>query len=138
VVKNAGRLHDVGKVVISDQILLKPSKLTKEEVKEVKDHSLVGAKFLESSRISKDILDAIKYHHERLDGTGYPHSLSGNAIPLVARILAVADVFDGMTSKRPYREAFTQSQAIEELLRGRGKQFDSQVVDALISALKEE
>ncbi len=124
----AGLLHDIGKIGVRESILNKPGKLTDEEYKHIYDHPVVGAKILTPVLKDKDILNFIRHHHERFDGTGRPDGLKGDEIPLGARILAVADTFDAMTSDRPYRKALTVDFAIKELKRCSGSQFDPTVV----------
>jgi len=126
-------LHDVGKIGIADQILLKPGPLTKEEQVLVREHPLVGAQILRNVALLKGAgLGVVRHHHERWDGAGYPDGLSGEEIPLAARIFAVADTLDAMTTDRPYRPALTWSEAVEEILAQSGRQFDPQVVDAFL------
>ncbi|HEY5522908.1 MAG TPA: response regulator [Desulfuromonadaceae bacterium] len=137
---HASPLHDIGKVGISDAILLKPGKLTLEEFKLMKQHTVIGAQTLETARnqyprnafINMGI-DVARSHHERWDGTGYPDGLTGIEIPLSARIMAVADVYDALRSKRCYKEAFTHETSRDIILQGRGTQFDPAVVDAFIA-----
>ncbi|PYG85812.1 putative nucleotidyltransferase with HDIG domain [Ruminiclostridium sufflavum DSM 19573] len=129
----AAVLHDVGKIGIRDSILNSKQKLTKEEFEEMKTHVIKGAKILEQiSKTNPDIVYGVKYHHERYDGKGYCESLKGEEIPLFARIIAVADTFDAMTSNRPYRKEFPEEAAVAELIRGAGTQYDKRVVDAFV------
>ncbi|MFC7371641.1 diguanylate cyclase [Fictibacillus iocasae] len=138
----AGLLHDVGKVGIPDSILNKEGKLTEEEYAIMKDHPVLGFNILSSVEEFQDILSYVLYHHERPDGKGYPEQLREEAIPLGARIIAVADAFHSMVSQRPYRKKpLTIEMAVQELLRGRGSQFDKDVVDLflpIIDEMKEE
>jgi putative nucleotidyltransferase with HDIG domain len=129
----AGLLHDIGKYYVPKQILLKPGKLTNAEWKIVCDHPAIAAEMLRSISVPQLVVSAVLHHHERYDGSGYPQGLLGDEIPLDARILAVADAFDSMTSHRPYRSMLTRERAIKELLRNAGSQFDPQVVDACVS-----
>ena len=132
-------LHDIGKVAIPDSILLKPGKLTDDEMAIMRTHVTIGAQTLDASRqrfpnvrflqIARDITMS---HHERWDGTGYPEKLKGDQIPLAARIVAVADVYDALTSRRVYRDAMTHVQAKTYILRERGLHFDPDVVEAFI------
>lgn len=133
--KYAGYLHDVGKIGIPDNILGKTSQLSAEEWKLMKKHPIVSARILEPVPIPPVIKAAIRHHHERFDGKGYPYGLAGEAIPLAARILSVADSYDAMTSDRPYRRALSDEQAVAELTRCSGTQFDPAVVDAFLAAL---
>ncbi len=133
--KYAGYLHDVGKIGIPDNILGKTSQLSAEEWKLMKKHPIVSARILEPVPIPPVIKAAIRHHHERFDGKGYPYGLAGEAIPLAARILSVADSYDAMTSDRPYRRALSDEQAVAELTRRSGTQFDPAVVGAFLAAL---
>lgn len=132
-------LHDIGKVGIPDRILLKPGKLTEEEFEVMKTHTLIGAETLSAAvgdnpdsfyAFARDI---VLTHHERFDGNGYPNGLKGEAIPLCGRIVAVADVYDALTTARVYKSAFTHEKAREIILSENGKAFDPVVVDAFIS-----
>ena len=129
-------LHDIGKIGISDRILNKRGKLTAEEWEAVKIHPQVGANIASRARQLAPCLAGILYHHERYDGSGYPKGLKGEDIPLEARILAIADVFAAMTSDRPYSDALAYEEALEEIKRGAGKQFDSHLVKVFLSAIK--
>ncbi len=135
----AGLLHDIGKIGIPDSILLKPGKLSDDEYEIIKFHPLLSYELLKHIDILKDSLPGIKYHHERWDGSGYPEGLKGQEIPLQARILAVADSFDAMTSDRIYRAGIPKTQAIAELRKLAGKHYDPEVVEnALYILLNEE
>ena len=125
-----GLLHDIGKVGVSERILLKGDKLTAEEKEAIQKHPLIGAKILEPGNLPEDIIKAVMYHHENYDGSGYPEGLTGEEIPILARIINVIDAYDAMTSDRPYRSSYTQNWAIEELDRNAGKQFDPTVIEA--------
>jgi response regulator RpfG family c-di-GMP phosphodiesterase len=131
-VRQAAPLHDLGKIAIPDNVLLKPGKLTSEEFEVVKAHAVLGARVLGGGE--SDLLQTAervaRSHHERWDGSGYPDGLSADAIPLEARIVHVADVFDVLVHERPYKESWTREAAAEEIRRGAGTQFDPQVVDA--------
>lgn len=135
----ASPLHDIGKVGINDAIYLKPGKLTFEEFEMMKKHTSIGAETLNqvlrrfpNNAFIRMGISLAQYHHEKWDGTGYPEQLSGEAIPLCARIMAVADVFDALTSKRPYKEAFSYADSYRIIEEGRGTHFDPMVVDAFI------
>ena len=117
-------LHDIGKISISDSIILKPGKLTSEEWEAIKKHPEVGYRLANSSRDLELIARGILYHHERWDGKGYPEGLKGKKIPVISRIVAIADAFDAMTNDRPYRKAMSNYEAIEEIKRESGSQFD--------------
>lgn len=129
-IKFAGILHDIGKISISDAILLKPGKLTKEEIKVIQTHPLAGEKILRPLGLLPTEKAIVKHHHERWDGKGYPDGLTGCEVPLLARIIAVADSYDAMTSNRPYRLAKDSKKAVDELIRCSGTQFDKDIVDA--------
>jgi len=130
VVARGAMLHDLGKLSIMDTVLRKPSSLTPEEFALIKTHPVVGAKILEPLRFLSRETCAVRHHHERFDGTGYPNGLKGEDIPLVARVVTVADVFDAITSDRPYRTALPVEDARVEIANGRGTHFDPQVADA--------
>jgi putative two-component system response regulator len=130
-IRGACQLHDLGKIGIHDYILTKPGKLTPEEWEEVKLHSLKGAEILKPLDFLDGIIDLVRQHHERHDGKGYPYGLAGEQIKTGARIIAIADAFDAMTSERPYRERpLTKEGAIEEIKKSSGTQFDPKVVEA--------
>ncbi len=129
-------LHDLGKLGISDYILLKPGKLTVNEFETIKQHTVIGAKIIGDDEWFSSAREIALSHHERWDGNGYPEGLNGEVIPLAARIVAVADVFDALISKRPYKEPWPLDEAIEEIKRQAGKQFDPKVVAAFLSLHK--
>jgi len=135
-VSTCALLHDIGKISISDEILNKAGKLNDEEWEVIKSHPRLGADIISHIPQLTFCLTGILYHHERYDGSGYPSGLKGEAIPLDARILCIVDAFAAMTSARPYRDAFPYEEALEELKRGAGKQFDPNLVKAFISAAK--
>ncbi|MFZ5898914.1 MAG: HD domain-containing phosphohydrolase [Bacillota bacterium] len=128
----AGLLHDLGKIGVRESILLKPGPLTAEERKEMQSHPGVGARILEPAKFPDAVIAAVRHHHEDYDGGGYPDGLAGEEIPLLARIIRVADTYDAMMSARPYRQALTPRQAREELRRWAGRQFDPRVVEAFL------
>lgn len=134
-VKVAGLFHDIGKVGISDNILLKPSKLNDQEYQAIQKHPDKGAKILSALTMFEDVVPIVKHHHERVDGRGYPDGLKSEEIPEEARIIAVADSFDAMTSTRQYRSHMSLEYAISEIKNGSGSQFDSNVVQAFLSLL---
>ena len=136
--KIAALLHDIGKIGIADGVLLKPGRLTAEEYDWMKTHTLIGAKILAMADFSPRVVEAVLFHHERFDGTGYPLGLRGDQIPVEARILAGADALESMTNskKSSYRAAMPLPQALAELERGRGTQFDPQVISALLACLQ--
>lgn len=133
--ERAGLLHDVGKIGLAESVLQKPSGLTAEEFEEVKKHSEMGATIVEAIPFLAGIVPAVMHHHERWDGKGYPAGIAGEAIPRVARVLAIADAFDAMTTNRPYRSPMSVPAAKAELLTGRGTQFDPVAVDAFVDLL---
>jgi putative nucleotidyltransferase with HDIG domain len=132
VVRRGAMLHDLGKLSIMDTILRKPDRLTAEEFTIIKSHPVVGAKILEPLRFLARETCAVRHHHERFDGTGYPDGLRGEDIPLLARVVTVADVFDAITSNRPYRTALALDEARGEIARGVGSHFDPAVADAFL------
>ncbi len=134
-VRVAGLFHDVGKVGVSELILTKAGKLSEEEFEEIKKHPALGAKILDSMSMFKGLPGIVGAHHERLDGSGYPYGLKGDAIPIEARIITIADSFDAMTSARHYRASLGYEKAVEELQKFSGIQFDAALVDAFIGLL---
>lgn len=136
-IKYAGLLHDIGKIGIRDDVLLKEGKLTQEEFEQIKTHPLKGEVIVKPLAFLKDVPTLIRHHHERYDGRGYPDGLIEDNIELGARILAVADTFDAMTTDRPYRKGLSKEEALAELIRSRGAQFDPEVVDSFIKILQD-
>lgn len=130
-----GLFHDIGKIGIPDSILLKESKLTDDEYSQIKNHPTIGAHILQNATIFQDILPIVKHHHERYDGNGYPSRLKGEEIPYFARIAAVADTFDAMTSKRTYRNAIPLEEVKEEIKRCEGTQFDPSIAETFLEIL---
>lgn len=122
-------LHDIGKIHIPDAILMKPTNLTKEEYEIIKTHPVVGAEAVADVEGLKNHIDVIRYHHERWDGKGYPDQLQGKEIPILARVVAIADAFDAMTSSRSYRSAMPLDEAYSRILEGKGTQFDPELVE---------
>ncbi len=133
-----GLFHDIGKIGIPDSILLKPAKLTDEEYSQIKNHPSIGAHILGSAAIFQDIIPIVKHHHERYDGNGYPSKLKGEEIPYLARIAAVADTFDAMTSRRSYRGPIEVEHVKEEIKRCEGTQFDPQIAEVFIEILNND
>ncbi len=134
----AAYLHDIGKIVIPESILNKPGKLTQEEYSIVKRHSLDGYNILSYIEYFDNIKEIILYHHEIVDGSGYPLGIKGDKIPLESKIISVADVFDALTTDRPYRNAFSEEKALEIMKEEVGKKFDPEVFEAFLNVLKEE
>ncbi|MBN1587483.1 MAG: HD-GYP domain-containing protein [Candidatus Omnitrophica bacterium] len=135
-IRLACQLHDVGKIGVRDQVLLKPGPLNPEEWSEMKQHPTIGAKILEPLEFLREVQLIILQEHERWDGKGYPAGLKDEKIHLGARVTAVADAYDAMTTQRPYNKVLTKEQAIAELKRCRGTQFDPKVVDAFVRILE--
>lgn len=133
-IRRAAPMHDIGKIGIPDAILLKPGKLTPEEFGTIKTHTTIGAELLSDGRwpLIQMAERIARSHHERWDGTGYPAGLTGEEIPMEARIVAVVDVFDALTHERPYKPAWTVEAAVEEIERQSGKQFDPQVIEKFL------
>ncbi len=132
IIQFGGYLHDIGKIGVKDTVLLKPSRLTEEEMDEIKRHPIIGESIIRPLRMFTSEKDLILMHHERIDGNGYPLGLTGDKIPLLVKILTVADTYDAMTSTRPYRAALSHTAAIKELQRCSGTQFDPEVVKAFL------
>jgi len=135
-IKLLARFHDIGKVGIPDQILMKPSRLNEEEWNVMKTHSNIGKRIAEASPELKDISSLIFYHHERFDGAGYPLGLKGREIPVECRILSILDTYDAMTNDRPYRKALPERAAVDEIIKNSGSQFDPDMVDVFLSLLQ--
>ena len=131
-----GLLHDIGKIGISDTILLKPSKLTEEEYNELKKHPSIGKQIVSTSSIFRDIVPIIYSHHERFDGNGYPQKLKGDQISFLARIVCVADAFDAMTSRRSYRDEMDLEYVTNQIREGAGTQFDPEVANVMLNILE--
>ncbi|NLI75165.1 MAG: GAF domain-containing protein [Candidatus Riflebacteria bacterium] len=131
-------LHDIGKIGISEAIIQKTTRLTEDEYQLIKTHPVRGASIIEPAKFLKEKVPLIKYHHERFDGKGYPEGLKGEAIPMMARIICVADSYDAMTSKRAYRDTLDKDSATQELLKCSGTQFDPKVVAAFLEVIADE
>jgi putative two-component system response regulator len=139
-VLQSAQLHDVGKIAIKDSILLKPGRLTDEEFEIIKTHAAFGERVIEKIKESTSERSFLEYarilagsHHEKWDGTGYPRSLKGEEIPLLGRIMAIADVYDALVSDRPYKNAFSHEDAAKIISDGRGTHFDPALVDLFLS-----
>lgn len=138
ILKIGGLFHDIGKIGISDSILLKESKLSDEEYSQIKNHPMIGVHMLGDAAIFSDILPIVKHHHERYDGRGYPSQLVGDDIPYVARIAAVADTFDAMTSKRSYRDSLPIDVVRAEIERCSGTQFDPNIAKVFLDIMNND
>jgi HD-GYP domain-containing protein (c-di-GMP phosphodiesterase class II) len=132
-----GPLHDIGKLAISDEVLGKPGRLDDSELAQIREHPRLGARLLLRLAAFRGALPYVLYHHERWDGTGYPTGRAGEEIPVEARVLAVADAFDAMTSDRPYRPALSHREALDEVERCSGSQFDPTIVDIFLELFTE-
>ena len=138
ILRIGGLFHDIGKIGIPDSILLKDTRLSDDEYSEIKHHPSIGAHILSSATIFKDIIPIVKYHHERYDGRGYPENLAKDQIPLLARITAIADAYDAMSSKRTYRDSLDKNVIIEEIIKNKGTQFDPEIADVFLDILRNE
>ena len=136
--KIGGLFHDIGKIGVPDAVLSKPGKLTNEEYEEIKKHPTIGAQILSNATIFDDIIPIVKYHHERYDGRGYPEGLVGEDIPYLARIAAVADTYDAMRSRRPYRDALPIDIVKEEFKKNIGTQFDPDIASLFLDIIKND
>jgi putative nucleotidyltransferase with HDIG domain len=130
--RTAALLHDIGKVVVPSEILTKPARLSESEFSLIREHAAAGGRILSSVEFGGPVRAAIEQHHERLDGSGYPKGLRGDAVIPEARVLAVADVYEAMVSHRPYRPGLTPLLAADELRSGAGRLYDAQAVDACL------
>jgi response regulator RpfG family c-di-GMP phosphodiesterase len=133
-----GVLHDVGKISIPDEIINKNTRLTDDEYAQIKLHTIAGYQILQSVNVIPDLAVGARWHHERYDGTGYPNGLSGENIPLIARIISVADAYDAMTSNRSYRTVMPQSAVREEIVKGMGTQFDPKIAQIMLDIIDED
>ncbi|MCD6219363.1 HD-GYP domain-containing protein [Candidatus Calescamantes bacterium] len=136
IIREMAVLHDLGKIVLDSTIMHKPGPLTPEEWAIMKQHPLLGERIVSPIKAMEKGRALIRHHHERVDGKGYPNGLKGDSIPLSAKIVAVADAYDAMTSLRPYRSAYSKEKAIEELKKNAGKQFDKRVVEVALRVLE--
>ena len=133
-----GLLHDVGKIGIPDAVINKPAKLTDEEFEIIKNHPVMGARILQNIREMPKLVVGARWHHERYDGRGYPDGLSGTDIPVEARIIAVADAYDAMTSRRSYRDILSQEVVRSEIEKGKGTQFDPVFAEIMLGMMEED
>jgi len=132
----AVEMHDIGMVSIDNQLLDKPTRLTEAELKEIRKHTEIGYHLLVASPNMAGIAEYVLSHHENYDGTGYPQGLKESEIPMLSRLISVIDSYEAMTHRRPYREALTHEQALEELMSLAGSKYDPEIVKAFISAMK--
>jgi putative nucleotidyltransferase with HDIG domain len=135
--KAAALLHDIGKLAVPEHILNKPGKLSAAEYSKIMIHPVVGADILSNVEFPYEVVPIVKHHHERFDGGGYPSGLRGDEIPLAGRIVAIADVFDALTSRRRYKAALSVDQAVDIMLRERGTHFDAELLDLFVDHLDE-
>ena len=133
-----GLLHDIGKIGVPEAIINKPDKLTDEEYDKIKQHTVIGSEILSLVAEFPELTIGARAHHERFDGKGYPDGIAGQAIPVYARIIAVADAYDAMTSKRSYRDVLPQNVVRAEIMKGRGSQFDPQFADVMVQIIDED
>src|SRR5690606_35489872 len=133
----AGLLHDIGKIGIDDNVLRKPGKLTDAEYEHIKLHAEIGHRILRDIKQLDDVLPVVLHHHEQWNGRGYPHKLAGEGIPLLARIMAVADSFDAMSSDRPYRPGMPDAKLDSIFRQGAGEQWDARVIEAFFQVRDE-
>ena len=133
-----GLLHDVGKIGVPDEVINKKGRLTDEEYEQIKRHPIAGYDILKNITELPGIELGARYHHERYDGKGYPEGIKGEEIPLIARVVAVADAYDAMTSNRSYREVMPQEKVRAEIEKNKGTQFDPQVADVMLSMIDED
>ena len=135
-VQAAAPLHDIGKLAIPDSVLHKPGPLTAEEYELVKRHAALGAEILDGIEFGRPLAQIVRHHHENWDGTGYPDALRGSEIPLGARILAVVDCYDALTSERPYRQPVTHPDALAMIVERRGMMYDPAILDAFVRVVQ--
>lgn len=131
-----GLFHDIGKIGVPDSILQKEAKLTDDEYSQIKQHPNIGVHILSHAKIFQNILPIVEHHHEKYDGTGYPKKLAGENIPYLARITAIADSFDAMSSKRSYRDSLPLEIIKEEFRKNKGTQFDPKLADLFLDILE--
>ena len=135
--RNAAHLYDIGRIGIPDSILNKPTRLTEEEYAVIKEHTIIGAEILKNITLIDRVKEVARSHHERYDGKGYPDGLKGEEIPLYARIIAIADSYDAMKSRKIYRNPLADEIIYNEILQSRGKQFDPDIADVFLKLLDE-
>jgi putative two-component system response regulator len=135
-VRYGGILHDIGKIGVDEAILRKPGPLTPEESAQMRRHTEIGAQIISQMRFARDVAPIISGHHEYWNGSGYPHGLSGEAIPIGARIITIVDAYDAMMTDRPYRAALGEAETLRQLRSGRGSQFDPDLLDIFIGLIE--
>ena len=135
-VEIAARVHDIGKIAVPDAILLKPGPLNEEEWEKMREHPVVSAELISGLEIYSSVADAVRHEHERWDGTGYPDGLKGEEIPLLARVIAAADIYNALSTDRPYRKAFSRDQTIEMIKEMRGAELDPEIAQALLRVIE--
>jgi HD-GYP domain-containing protein (c-di-GMP phosphodiesterase class II) len=136
-IETFGPLHDVGKIGIRDGILMKPGPLTDDEWAVCREHAIIGERILRPLKPSREALGMVRNHHESWDGTGYPDGLAGEMIPLLARVVQVADCYDAMVAERPHRRSISDEEVRVEFIMNRGRRYDPLAVDALLAVLDE-
>ena len=133
-----GLLHDVGKIGVPDAVINKPARLTDDEFSLIKNHPVMGARILKNIKEMPQLSSGARWHHERYDGKGYPDGLAGKDIPEEARIIAIADSYDAMTSRRSYRDPLPQEVVRNEIVKGKGTQFDPDLADIMLKMIDED
>jgi putative two-component system response regulator len=137
-VRYGGILHDIGKIGISEAILLKPGPLDENEILQIRQHPEIGARIISQMRFAPEVGPIILGHHERWDAKGYPQGLRGEAVPVGARIISIVDAYDAMTTDRPYRRALMLDEVLQRLRKDRGTQFDPNILDVFLDLLVSE
>lgn len=137
-VRYGGILHDIGKIGVDDAILRKPGSLTPEEYAQIKQHPEFGARIVAPMRFAREVQPIILAHHEQWNGRGYPYGLRGEEIPVGARIIAIVDAYDAMTTDRPYRQAVSKAEALQRLCQGAGKQWDSELIAVFLDLIEQD
>jgi putative nucleotidyltransferase with HDIG domain len=132
----AAPLHDIGKLAIPDSLLHRPGPLSREEYEIVQQHAAIGAEILSGIEGGAPLAEIVRHHHENWDGSGYPDNLRGQAIPIGARVLAVVDCYDALTSERPYRQPLEHSRALSMIVEGRGSVYEAEIVDAFVRVIR--
>jgi len=136
-VRYGGILHDIGKIGVDEAIIRKPGPLTPEEIAQMRRHPEIGAQIISQMRFAREVAPIISGHHEYWDGSGYPRGLSGEEIPIGARIITIVDAYDAMTTDRPYRAALSAEEAFRRLSAGRGTQFDPEMLEVFLGLIRD-